>query len=366
MRPWPSRWLASILAFVVGACLPAPTSPGATPATDPTGAESLVWLATRSVEENDVTRAVRLTLGRGDGTVLWRSELPVDPQLPGGGYAFVSGPRNGTLAFAPLTADGGAEVRVVTAAERAEVSIFTLGTAPIGGVVAPAGDQVFLAHADTDAVRITRVTLQGQHEEVVRLPARDVELRVGGWPRVLDISPDGTRLVVQLCGAEGCRWQVVDLAGGGVVDVEWPGSSGMVNLTNDLLLATAGCGSGPCPHVLVDLATGVAREVDLGAHSARLAIDDRGRSVILHDTEGLGGGLRITAQDPRTGAERVLALSDPQLQYGLAREGQGDWAPPGWFVAAPSGMNVGEGGLGPALVRIADGLVVQLPPFPEP
>jgi hypothetical protein len=116
--------------------------------------------------------------------------------------------------------------------------------------------------------------------------------------------------------------------------------------------------------VLVDLVTSDTEEFDLGAHEARLALADDGRTVIVYDNQGVPGSdpqLTITAVDPQSGDERVLLQSDATGDaLGLAREGQGSWAPPGWVVLAPPGLNVGEAG-GPVLLRLSDGQIVRLP-----
>jgi hypothetical protein len=91
-----------------------------------------------------------------------------------------------------------------------------------------------------------------------------------------------------------------------------------------------------------------------------------GGAVLAYDTAGTGDDpIRISLVDPATFEERPLdPIGDPGAALGLAREGQDEWAPPGWLVLAGQGLNLGEQG-GPVLVSVSDGRVVRLP-APDP
>lgn len=370
------RLVAALIVLVVTGCAaPAPSATASRPLEsidigqpDPLQPATIVWLQGRGIEVNDITVAVRLTLGRGDGMVLWRDQIEVDPSLPGGGIGFASGPSAGVFTYALVDA-GGATVYVVSATDPEDRVVATIEEPLVSGSIDPSGQWIYVAtRLGDDQLRISRLPANGGEVEQLADLGPDIVPTGGMLPQdLLRWTPDGTRLLIQACDATGgCWWQVLDEASGELTELRPAGAGTAVGVTNDTLLAIAArCAVGPCPFVLVDLATGGSRPFDPGAHEARTAISQDGHTVILYDNQGVGGGatVRITAYDPATGIERVVYESDAGL--GLAREGQGTWAPAGWFVVAPGGQNVGEGGIGPVIVRIADGLEVRLAPLPE-
>ena len=62
------------------------------PSFDPSDPSTLTWLAVRSEEEDDVAIAVDVSLVPGDGAVVWRDRVPVDPRAPASGIGVLAGP----------------------------------------------------------------------------------------------------------------------------------------------------------------------------------------------------------------------------------------------------------------------------------
>lgn len=329
---------------------------------NPLTPSTIVWLAGRGIEVNDVTTAVQLTLARGDGTVLWRDQIELDQNLPGGGIVFASGPAAGVVAYA-LTDGINTEVHVVSAVDPRDRAVASLAEPLVSGSLDPSGGWIYLAtRPDPTLLRISRVPTEGgEIEALAHLSPEFVESARASAGDLMRWTADGSRLLFQACDALGvCWWHVMRAATNELFELRPLGAGMAVGVTNDTLLAVASpCVVGPCPFVLVDLVSGEARPFDPGAHEARTALTADGQTVILYDNQGVSGPpIRITAFDPATGIERIVYESDAGI--GLAREGQGAWAPAGWFVVAAGGQSVGEGGTGPLLVRISDGLQVQL------
>lgn len=360
--------------MVSGCAVPSRSAAPGIAQADPLQPATIVWLQGNGVEVNDITVAVRLTLARGDGVVLWRNKIELDPSLPGSGIGFASGPSAGVFTYA-LVDVASATVHVVSAIEPEDRVIATIDETLVGGSIDPSGDWIYLATLTPDEhLRMSRLPASGG--DVERVADLGPEFVATGGISSQDLmrwTPDGTRLLIQACDATGgCWWKVLAEASHELSEIRPAEAGTAVGVTNDTLLAVAAdCAVGPCPFVLVDLATGDSRPFDPQAHEARTAISQDGHTVILYDNQGVGGlgpiadPARISAFDPATGQQRVVYESaDPDGQFGLAREGQGTWAPAGWFVVGPGGQNVGEGGIGPILVRIADGLVVRLAAVP--
>lgn len=327
---------------------------------------TIVWLAGRGVEVNDITVAVQLTLARGDGTVLWRDQIDLDPSLPGGGIGFASGPSAGVFAFAVVDAIA-ANVHVVSARDPQDRLVATIAEPLVSGSIDPSGNWIHVAtQPAADVLRISRLPAGGGSlEPLVDLGPELVPNGAKFPGDLLRWTPDGSRLLIQACdAADGCWWQLMRAGTNELTALHPAGAGPAVGVTNDTLLAVAAhCAVGPCPFVLVDLASGDSRPFDPGAHEARTALNQDGSTVILFDNQGVSGPpIRIKAYDPASGLDRVVYESDAGL--GLAREGQAAWVPAGWFVVAGGGLNVGEGGMGPVLVRIADGLEVHLVGLP--
>jgi len=332
------------------------------PQSDPLQPSTIVWLAGQGIEVSDITVAVRLTLARGDGSVLWRDQIELDQTLPGGGIGFASRPSAGVFAYA-LTGATSATVHVVSATDPHDRVVATITEPLLSGNIDPSGNWIYLAtQPEADLLRISRVSARGGEVEPVADLGPEFVPTAAMFPSdQLRWTPDGSRLLIQTCDARGgCWWEVLRAATNELMELRPVGAGTAVGVTNDTLLAHAAqCAVGPCPFVLVDLDSGEARLFDPGAHEARTALTEDGRTVILFDNQGVGGpAIVVRAYDPASGIEGVVYESDSGL--GLAREGQGTFAPPGWFVVAGGGLNVGEGGIGPVLIRIADGLEVRL------
>jgi hypothetical protein len=364
MLSHPRRLVGLLLsiALSVAACgATVDRSPGPTgrDAADDGFSADLAWLAVHEIEENDVTVAIDAELVRSDGSVVWNGKLALNPAVPGG--LVVVGPRDGVLAYGALV-DGAMVLRIVRSSDGSDQEIGRLPGTVVGAALDPRGDGLYLA-VEGDDLRIVRVPFDGTEPQDLHRERINGRLLLT-WDR-LHATPDGRRLVLDRCLAESCSWLVLDTETGGTTTLEPDGAGMRVDLSNDTVLTTAtSCVTGPCPFVLVDLVTSDTEEFDLGAHEARLALADDGRTVIVYDNQGVPGSdpqLTITAVDPQNGDERVLLQSDATGDgLGLAREGQGSWAPPGWVVLAPPGLNVGEAG-GPVLLRLSDGQIVRLP-----
>ena len=321
----------------------------------------LTWLALRSVEEEDFLVALELTLVRGDGSVAWRDRVSVDPQAPAAGIGVLSGPSvTGRMAVG-THADGGTRILIVDASGATrELAVDGI---VLSGTIAPDGSELYLVVSGRE-LTIERLDLDGHGTQSTLAsmpPVRLPDLTSG--LDLLRVTPDGRRLVTEVCTEPGsCWWQMIDLASAEVTELDPDGAGQMIDLSNDTLLAAVtDCDAGPCPFVLVDLDTGAARQWDPDAHNAALAIAENGSTMLLTDGGGLGAGSGpITVIDPTSMDERVLHAGDGDPALGLARFGQGEWAPHGWMVAAPPGANVGEMG-GPTLIRLRDGFVLRLP-----
>jgi hypothetical protein len=367
----PSRnralWAAAsaVLLFAAVACdLPGPSATAA----DEPGTADLVWLAARAIEENDRATAVEMSLVRADGTVPWSGRLELDPDAPGGGIAFLAGPRAGRLAYG-LAAETETTVVRADAQEGAAEEIATIEGVVHGAALTPDATVLYLA-VEGAKLEIQRLALEpgatAEHVAFVPAPAGpDVTITPF---RGLQATPDGEHLLLERCDPTGrCSWLELAVGSGEMRQIEIDGAGRLIDLSNDLLLTAAtGCDAGPCTYVIVDreAASGVAW--DPGAHNARLIVTPDGGSVLAYDTAGTGGAaVRIGLVDPATLEERPLEpLGEPGVELGLAREGQDDWAPPGWLVLAGPGLNLGEEG-GPVLVNVLDERVVRLP-APDP
>jgi hypothetical protein len=337
---------------------PVPAASVAPGELDPGG---LTWLALQSVEEEDLLVGLELALVRGDGSVAWRDRVSVDTQAPAAGIGVLAGPaRTGRIAVGTHVA-GGTRILIVDVSGATRTLV--VSGSVLSGVLAPDGSELYLVVSGPE-LTIERLDLDGDGTQSTLAPMppiRQPELNSG--IDLLWVTPDGRRLVTEVCTDFGsCWWQIIDLESAETMELHPDGAGQITDLSNDTLLAAAAdCDVGPCPFVLVDLDSGAVRPWDPGAHNAALAIAEDGSTILLTDGGGLGAGSGpITAIDPTSMEERVLHARDPDAALGLARAGQGEWAPPGWVVAAPPGLNVGEGG-GPTLIRLKDGFVLRLP-----
>jgi hypothetical protein len=358
--------VAAAVLLIASAACGAP-EPSATADDDPEPAD-LVWLSARSIEENDVATAVDLSLVRGDGTVAWSGRLELDPGAPGGGIAFLAGPHGGRMAYG-LIAETGTTVVRVDAHDGAAAEIATIEGVVHGAALSPDGTVLYLA-LEAAKLEIQRLTLEpgATADRVAFVPAAarpDVAITPF---RGLQTTPDGEHLLLERCDPAGqCRWLELAVDGGETREIEVDGAGRLIDLSNDLLLTAAtGCDTGPCGYVIVDRESRAGAAWDPGAHNARLVVTPDGGSVLAYDTAGTGGpAVRIGLADPVTLEERPLdPIGEPGAELGLAREGQDEWAPPGWLVLVGPGLNLGEQG-GPVLVNVLDGRVVRLP-APEP
>lgn len=318
-------------------------------------------MALRSVEQEDVLVGLDLTLVRGDGHVAWRDRVSVDSEAPAAGIGVLAGPaRSGRIAVGSHV-DG--ETRILIVDADGATRELSVGGTVLSGTLAPDGSELFVVLLAGE-LTIERLDLDGDG-----MPSTLAAMPRVGQPELtsgldlLWVTPDGRRLVTEVCADLGsCWWQIIDLESAEVTELHPDGAGQMIDLSSDMLLAAAtDCAAGPCPFVLVDLDTGAVRPWDPGTHNAALALAEDGTTVLLIDGGGLGASVGpITAVDPTSMEERLLHAGDADAPLGLARAGQGEWAPAGWAVAVPPGTNVGEMG-GPTLIRLRDGFVLRLP-----
>ena len=360
--------VALVIVGVVAACAAPSTShqtpAKATPASsfDPSDRSALTWLAMRSEEEDDFVIAVDVSLVRGDGAVVWRDRVSVDPQAPASGIGVLAGPARTGRIVVGRHVGGDTLLRVVDRDGTVrEVKVRGLA---LSGVLAADGSALFAVVSD-EAVTIERIQLEGDPTQsgLASMPSVPQHKFMAGMD-LLRLTPDGRRLVIEVCaGAGECSWEMFDTETGAKSVIRPDGAGPMIDLSNDtLLVSDTNCAVGPCPFLLVDLADATARPWDPGRHNAALTIREDGTTVLLSDGSGVGEGFGpITVTDPATMKSRVLHDgTEPDGFLGLARAGQREWAPPGWMVAAPPGTNLGEGG-GPMLIRLSDGFVLALP-----
>jgi hypothetical protein len=361
---------AVVLAIVgvVAACA-APATTGETPrqttpasSFDPSDPSTLTWLAMRSEEEDDVVITVDVSLVRGDGAVVWRDRLSVDSRAPAAGIGVLAGPARTGRIVVGRHAGGDTLLRVVD--RDGTVREVKLRGLALSGVLAADGSALF-AVVSGEAVTIERIQLDGDPTQsgLASMPSVPQHELMTGMD-LLRITPDGRRLVIEVCASAGeCSWEVIDTGSGAKSVIRPDGAGSMIDLSNDtMLVSDTRCAVGPCPFLLVDLTEATARRWDPGRHNASLAIREDGTTVLLSDGSGVGEGFGpITVTDPVTMESRVLHDgTEPSGFLGLARAGQREWAPPGWMVAAPPGTNLGEVG-GPVLIRLNDGFMVTLP-----
>lgn len=355
----PLRALA-MLVLVTAACSAADTS-GAP--SDARGPSQLVWLVGRSVEANDIPTALELSLVREDGSVAWSARIPMILGEPGGGIAFIAGPHDGRLAYG-IMAGGATQIFLADAGQGTSREIATIDTAVRGAALGPSGGVLYLA-VETPGLELHRLALEPRAapERLAPIPPAGLDVSVTPF-RGLRITPDGAHVLLERCDPDGaCGWTEIATADGTVREIRAQGAGPLVDVSNDLLLALAvPCDAGPCPYVLVDRGSGASRPWDPGAHTVRLVVTPEGGELLAFDTTGVGGASsRIGIVDPVTLRERDLpgAEGGPG-ELSLAREGQDDWAPPGWLVLAPPGSNLGELG-GPVLLNVQDGTTRRLP-----
>ncbi len=280
-------WALLILAAMLGCSVapspsltdrPTPVGPGG-PAVDPWA--SLAWLAGRDIEVDDIAAAVELTLVRGDGTASWQAEIPIDPA--GGGGLVVAGPRNGVLVYG-TTAGDETQLHRVDAQSGSDEIFATISGSVVGTALDATGTQLFAATVGSDDLAIASIALDGSGEiELHREPS--VGKHAGGWDR-LHATPDGRRLVLDRCDGRGCSWLVLGVADGTRTELSPSRAGDRLDLSNDTLLGTmSGCSTGPCPFMLVNLATGAAEVWDPAAHVARLGVATDGATILLHDQQ---------------------------------------------------------------------------------
>ena len=137
----------------------------------------LIWVAGRTIEENDVPSALELVLVRGDGSLAWQTRLQMTAE-PGGGLAFISGPRAGRLTYG-LRTDAGTTIFAADADEGVATEIATVAELVHGGVIAPDGSAAILL-VEGSKLEVHRVDLEaGADAELVAVipPAQpDVQI----------------------------------------------------------------------------------------------------------------------------------------------------------------------------------------------
>lgn len=349
-----------VAAIVLSACTASP-EPSSVPATDAVldpdadPVAGLSWLRGTVREENDVAVAVDLALVRADGTVAWSTQVPLDPDVPGG--LVVAQPRHGLMAFG-VRDNGTTVLHSVRGSDGAVTELGRVEDEVVGVAVDPGGAAVFVAVRDNELLRVLRFPVDGgEPDELVQQPD---DARLMTTLDRLAVTRSGSHLLLESCFAAGCWWDRIDATTGDVLQLRPPDAGQAVDVTDDVLLATVvSCAAGPCPFVLVDVETGEVRPWDPGVHTARLAVDADGRTVLLHADEGSVPGV-VTITDVATGQERVVeAIDRSGRPLGLAREGQDTWVPDGYALLVPPGTNVGEAG-GPTLLRISDGTLLHL------
>jgi hypothetical protein len=298
-----------------------------------------------------------------DGTTTAQIDLPIDLEVdwPPLGFAFVSGPAGGLVAYA---VDDGTTSRLhlVDVATGETHLALESAQAIVAGLIHPSAEALYLLSGDrrSHEARLIRVDLDGsgvvgEPVEVPGLGSIDALSPFG----LLHGTPDGSRLVLQRC-ADSCAYHVISLAGGGE-RIHEPDKTGViVGMGNTALLAQANTWTSETKrHFLVDLASGDVTEIEPQALQATLVEGPTGSLVVLeqHGTIGI--------LDPATDGVRQIDLGE-DLPF-LVRlvpepERQGLPLPPGWIVLGDEGRIAIDGPTDhpPVMVEVATGRIVEL------
>jgi hypothetical protein len=320
----------------------------------------------------EVITAVRVRVGRLDGTPISDIERGIPPMVPPPDFVGAD----------PFASRAG-ESRMIYGffdGRRSEVHQVDVTT----GVdsVLDASDE-FIIHSavmssDGQSLYEVRLEADGRKEAGVWLvrpgqerPAEPIIAENGadphdsGWFEQLTLSPDDSTLVVRECGRR-CQFVFVDTATGRVRNIVGglPTGVDMYGVTNQEVVYDANCDR-PCPAVATNFETGGSRPVGMICRTAGIVPSGVG-PFLIHDgnNECLGTTLRLSATAIAGDLPDRLLYEAPQTGIGfvpLANE-FGAWLPDGWFMVGANDTALGAQPNGfPALVDVLSGASQALP-----
>lgn len=369
-RPTPPLLFAATLVVLlavvggtlaVGSRISAPGSPSASPSVDGADVSRLPWWQMEIFEEDDRFAGGVLRIGYTDGTTTAEHEVaPEDDSFA------VSPPVAGYVAIADRSDDGSDRVRLVRISDGSERTLLEIPDVVVALSIAPDGSGLYVGTADRDDISDAGTWwVPFASGELVPVIPPQAE-RPMGMSEIYERftwTPDGSRLFAQTCAFEAevevCRWSVIEHSTRQVTEFAPDGVGRMAGLTNDHLLARAlHCVAGPCPFVLVELATATTTPMDLDAHSATLAQSSNETLILTGPCCGaVGPGVWVRNTGPDQTA-RELESGGVLVPF---PERQGLAPPPGWIVVGFEESLARETTEGPPrLVRLSDGAVVEV------
>jgi dipeptidyl aminopeptidase/acylaminoacyl peptidase len=332
------------------------------------------------VTEGRTLRAVRVTAGTLDGTVVIAEDIEVAGSAPAGGGAFASPPYANAVdedRFVVGFYDGSASHLVLgSVADRSLHEILRTDAYVIHhAVLSVDGRSAYAALADVKAATpaetgIWRIDIAtGRAIERLTPPLEPPSDRLRGFFERLSITPDGRRLVAWRCGRT-CALRVVDLATGVArrLGGEWP-TGPVAGLTDDAIFAADEDCPSNCAWQRISLATGEATSVGVAPGSAVVATSADGFGLV-HEilTPFRGGRYDLSEVDLATGATSVvLAGDEARLALVPAADTYGVAVPVGTVLLGPDGQLAPSAGRTedpdapfPTLLDLATGQLVQL------
>jgi hypothetical protein len=179
------------------------------------------------------------------------------------------------------------------------------------------------------------------------------------WTTDFAWADDGRQLAIQSCGAIACRTRIVDQTGGVTTMVGDLGQGDMIGLVGGHLVVYESCGGLPCPILSIDIATGEQVVLDDQADQAISTVDTDGVGVVVIER---GDDHALRAMDVHGG--RVVDLpADPDGRRLLAapsRSGAAIELPAGSVLLGPDGRLPLDGRAPPLVLRLADGMTLDL------
>ena len=312
-RRWVRRLGPGIAALGAMAAIASTTAGAPAPVWDPPGCAGPAAVATAPV---GAWFRLDPILTDGEYVGQWLSLGTPDPgsgrRLELDRESFATGPTNGAV----LVGVDDARASSLTLVDVANACAWPIGTSRDvirNAIVHPSGDSIIESRVDRRSwgdLGIWRRRFDGTPAVRV-LPPIGADDRFGPtWRTDLAWGDDGTTLVVGSCGEAACRYRLV-MSGAATTaptTIADPMLGALVGLAGDRLVTRQACRGLPCPIVSTGIHGAVSDVLADDAGLAVMARDERGRTVVVHETDAGGRGIGSMRPD---GSDRQVLPAPP-------------------------------------------------------